>query len=430
MQHLRKNMQKWIIRYLWGVQLTLKVLTFSLKGDGTMDSKKIGSFIAKNRKKKGLTQEQLGERLGVTNKTISRWENGNYMPDLSLLEPLSKELGITINELLAGEFIEEEKTVEYLEQNLLSTIVYTDNKIKNEQKKISCFIIGIGILICICSFTIFPSESSWSEIYSIAGLLVMAIGIYRELPLSSRWKRGLISSGIFILIAGIFFVIDYIGVTQFERPPIYRYKTTTVFDDMGNKLIEYQNLFYNVYRINADTVNEYYLIDRKKQYDIDTVPVSPFNQNISAIEHILQYENKYIGDNSNIGRLIGALPLSEYGYVYEIDSKNCGLIIDYHFTDWYDNEDLYTERALIYNSVSAFVLIENLESITFNFSGSSYIVTRDSIEKNYPNYTEIFTDGSISTKNFRKYVEEKIKDPTFVSNAMKIFEKRESQDLE
>ena len=44
-----------------------------------MDSKKIGAFIAVNRKKKGLTQEQLGERLGVTNKTISRWENGNYI---------------------------------------------------------------------------------------------------------------------------------------------------------------------------------------------------------------------------------------------------------------------------------------------------------------------------------------------------------------
>ena len=66
-----------------------------------MDSKKIGAFIAVNRKKKGLTQEQLGERLGVTNKTISRWENGNYMPDLSMLEPLSKELEITLNELLA-----------------------------------------------------------------------------------------------------------------------------------------------------------------------------------------------------------------------------------------------------------------------------------------------------------------------------------------
>lgn len=55
-----------------------------------MNTKKIGAFIAMNRKKKGYTQEQLAEKLGVTNKTISRWENGHYMPDLSLLEPLSK----------------------------------------------------------------------------------------------------------------------------------------------------------------------------------------------------------------------------------------------------------------------------------------------------------------------------------------------------
>ena len=70
-----------------------------------MNTKKIGAFIAMNRKKKGYTQEQLAEKLGVTNKTISRWENGHYMPDLSLLEPLSKELDITLNELLAGEEI-------------------------------------------------------------------------------------------------------------------------------------------------------------------------------------------------------------------------------------------------------------------------------------------------------------------------------------
>lgn len=50
-----------------------------------MDTKKIGAFIAFNRKKKEYTQEQLAEKLGVTNKTISRWENGHYMPDLSLL---------------------------------------------------------------------------------------------------------------------------------------------------------------------------------------------------------------------------------------------------------------------------------------------------------------------------------------------------------
>lgn len=117
-----------------------------------MDSKKIGAFIAVNRKKKGLTQEQLGERLGVTNKTISRWENGNYMPDLSMLEPLSKELEITLNELLAGEEIREEESAARAEKNLISAIDYSVKKIKNEHKKISVCIMIVGILICIFSF--------------------------------------------------------------------------------------------------------------------------------------------------------------------------------------------------------------------------------------------------------------------------------------
>lgn len=100
-----------------------------------MDIKKIGKFIAVNRKAKGLTQEQLGEMLGVSNKTVSRWENGNYMPDLSLLEPLSSALGITLNELLAGEFIPQEDMAARTERNLVDTIGYTAGKLKHEQPK-------------------------------------------------------------------------------------------------------------------------------------------------------------------------------------------------------------------------------------------------------------------------------------------------------
>lgn len=68
-----------------------------------MDQIKIGKFIATLRKEKDLTQEQLGEKLGVTNKTISRWENGNYMPDIEMLSLLSKEFDVSINELISGE---------------------------------------------------------------------------------------------------------------------------------------------------------------------------------------------------------------------------------------------------------------------------------------------------------------------------------------
>lgn len=367
-----------------------------------MDTKKIGAFIAMNRKKKGYTQEQLAEKLGVTNKTISRWENGHYMPDLSLLEPLSKELDITLNELLAGKEIVKEEAMEYSEQNLIQTIDYTGNKIKNEHKKISLFIIGLGIFTSLCAFTVFPSESSWGSIYSMIGLFLFVVGIFRELKFTFLLKKGLVSTILFALLLGIFFIFDYVSVNQFKQPPIYRLTTTTVFSEDGNKMIEYQNPFYNVFRINADTPNEYYRIDDKKQYTINTVPTSPFNMDKSSFEQLQHYKSQYIGNNSNTSHLLNALPLSEYGYVFEIDSKGCGLIVDYHCTDWYNNENLYINKALVYNSVSLFKLIDNLEYITFNFSGSSYTITREHCPLN-------------------KNIEQKINDNEFISETMKLF---------
>lgn len=368
-----------------------------------MDTKKIGAFIAMNRKKKGYTQEQLAEKLGVTNKTISRWENRHYMPDLSLLEPLSKELDITLNELLAGEEIVKEEAMEYSEQNLIQTIDYTDKKIKDEHKKISLFIIGLGIFTSLCAFTVFPSESSWGSIYSMIGLFLFVVGIFRELKFTSLLKKGLVSTILFALLLGIFFIFDYVSVNQFKQPPIYRLTTTTVFSEDGNKMIEYQNPFYNVFRINADTPNEYYRIDDKKQYTINTVPTSPFNMDKSSFEQLQHYKSQYIGNNSNTSHLLNALPLSEYGYVFEIDSKGCGLIVDYHCTDWYNNENLYIHKALVYNSVSLFKLIDNLEYISFIFSGSSYTITREHCPLN-------------------KNIEQKINDNEFISEMMKLFE--------
>lgn len=67
-----------------------------------MDKNKIGSFIEIKRREKNLTQEQLAEKLGVSNKTISKWENGRSLPDYSVIEELCRELDITIAELLCG----------------------------------------------------------------------------------------------------------------------------------------------------------------------------------------------------------------------------------------------------------------------------------------------------------------------------------------
>lgn len=73
-----------------------------------MDTIKIGNFLAELRKEQELTQEALGEKLGVTNKTVSRWENGNYLPPVEMLQELSKLYAVSINEILCGERLEKE----------------------------------------------------------------------------------------------------------------------------------------------------------------------------------------------------------------------------------------------------------------------------------------------------------------------------------
>ena len=73
-----------------------------------MDTIKIGNFLAELRKEQNLTQEALGEKLGVTNKTVSRWENGNYLPPVEMLQELSILYAVSINEILCGERISEE----------------------------------------------------------------------------------------------------------------------------------------------------------------------------------------------------------------------------------------------------------------------------------------------------------------------------------
>lgn len=292
---------------------------------------------------------------------------------------MCQELGITVNELLSGERIKKEDYQEKLEENIIS----------------------------ISAFTIFETESSWSSIYSVLGIIIVIIGLFREMKMKSVLKKVGISILIFIGIFGMFYIFDYIGVVSQKRPPIYRYITRTNLGE--TKIITYNCLFYNVYRINADSKNEYYIIDNKKEYNSENLPVTPFNRDKSGIDNIIQYKNKYVGNNSNNGNLIKNLPLSEFGYVFEIDSEKLGLIIDYHTTDWYNNDNNYIHKALIYNSVSIFMLIDNVDYITFNFSGGTYKVERAIIEKNYPNYYEIIKNEKIDKNKFNEYVENKMK---------------------
>ncbi|WP_075720323.1 helix-turn-helix transcriptional regulator [Roseburia sp. 499] len=87
-----------------------------------MDLKKIGCFLSELRHEHNETQEKLGEILGVSNKTISRWENGNYLPPVEMLQLLSKHYSVSINEILSGERLDSEAYRERAEENLKTTL--------------------------------------------------------------------------------------------------------------------------------------------------------------------------------------------------------------------------------------------------------------------------------------------------------------------
>ena len=89
-----------------------------------MDQEKIGKFIAECRKEKGLTQVQLAEKLGTTDKSISKWENGVCLPDSSQYESLCNILNITINELFAGKKIKDEDYKNVADENLMQILKY------------------------------------------------------------------------------------------------------------------------------------------------------------------------------------------------------------------------------------------------------------------------------------------------------------------
>ena len=374
-----------------------------------MNQEKIGKFIAKCRKDKNMTQTELAEKLGVTDKSIGNWENGRNMPDLSLFKPLCDELGITINEFLSGEKIKKEKYQEKFEENIINTINYSTKRINISNNTIGIILIVIGVLLSVTALTIFPSDSSWGSIYSVFGGVISLIGICKLTRKMKYYKRLLLCLGYFLLYVVVIVLIDYISVVNLHQiPRICSIKTS------NDIVYVCENPFYNVYRVNTNTPNEYIIIDTKKEYTMDTVPVSPFNRNKSGIDNIIKYKNKYIGNNSNTGNLVNSLPLSEYGYEIEIDSKDLGLTINYHMTDWYINENLYLEKCLIYNSVSLFYLIGNLEYVKYNFSGNSYEIKREDIENIYPNYKKIE-----DKKTFNKYLEDKMNDIDFVDKYFK-----------
>ena len=141
-----------------------------------MDQEKIGRFIANCRKECNLTQEQVAEKLGVSNKTVSRWENGNGFPDVSLLQPLCELLKISVNELLLGEKIPEDNFRKKVEENTIRILeeccfsLESGRYFENAEETINLSFLGmLAIVFIILKLT---GTITWSWLWVLSPLWV------------------------------------------------------------------------------------------------------------------------------------------------------------------------------------------------------------------------------------------------------------------
>lgn len=131
-----------------------------------MDTKKIGMFIADSRKKKKLTQAELGEYLNVTDKAVSKWECGKCLPDSSLFEEISKVFEVSMSELLKGEYIEHENA-EVESNKTINSLLNEFQKLKRNESLVGALcVILISFITAIYSVIWQPNEKFYQQFFS------------------------------------------------------------------------------------------------------------------------------------------------------------------------------------------------------------------------------------------------------------------------
>lgn len=223
-----------------------------------MNQIKTGLFISRIRKEKAWTQSELAEKLNVTDKAVSRWETGKGFPDVSMLEPLGEVLGVSVNEILVGDFIKPEQMQKQADITIIKTLSESREK---SRKVINAILFIWGGIILILSLLFLGYDTSWVAVYSWIGVLLISVAVFRLF-----YKRKLVAvlSALLVLLLAfcVFQARDYIYVTRYNMPPLYRTRTTTTFRN-NEKVIKYETLFYDVYRYNADTEDESYKVVKK-----------------------------------------------------------------------------------------------------------------------------------------------------------------------
>lgn len=136
-----------------------------------MDQIKIGKFIAETRKRQNKTQRQLAEALSISDKTVSKWECGKGLPEISLMMPLCETLGITVNDLLTGERVSEENYQKKAEENMMNLM--RENAENKKQMALSV-ICGVITVIAVCALVVI---AAYVPMPVIARVIVIVLAV-------------------------------------------------------------------------------------------------------------------------------------------------------------------------------------------------------------------------------------------------------------
>ena len=222
-----------------------------------MNKKKIGKRITENRKKKQLTQQELANKLDVTNRTVINWENGKYFPDYTLLLPLCEALDVSVNELLTGEEDKEQRT-DATTELILNYLDRNRNENLNEYKKYGKILLIGGLILMLIGIQIPRTFGrgvlfmyATEGMYPIIGFIFSFAG-FKFITKKLQFKKRFIYNFLYF-VAGILFLViaDFISVEFYNRVPRYYVNNITNYEK--SKLFDYyETLFYDVYTCNRN----------------------------------------------------------------------------------------------------------------------------------------------------------------------------------
>lgn len=218
-----------------------------------MDQQKIGRFLKELRKERNLTQEKLAEKLNVSGRTVSRWETGANMPDISLLVELADFYHVSIPEIIDGERKSEEMNQETRE-TAVKMAEYSKKETQHEKQKIAGILLIIfGVVVIISAMAVIPSDSSWGSIFSVIGGIILTAGVYFRIKnvLAKRSCGIACVIGCITALFTLFGVSDYVAVTAYHQVPRFCYSKS-----YGEDQVECKTLFFTVVWKNPGTKEE------------------------------------------------------------------------------------------------------------------------------------------------------------------------------